>query len=400
MMANRKINQEEIDSLLNEVRILRRYRNLVRTQGKVLSALGGISTLVFLGPNLTDAISRWLTAKKKSSSNVPIEDTANLIAALARRVIRVGLIAITLALIPTALLFWQNLIMRDQYSALISQISEQRAQTENQQITSYFPLLLSNDRKKFWAAVSFFSSNETRTKIATSRLTRMLLESEGAGACSALEALARLSPKRKDGTPVHDITKLLIPLIAHNKIPIGGIEIKELECEGLKLRQTGISQLSLRKSNLKGSEFSYVDLSGTSFQKSDLRGARFLDGIEWTSEEVGKLTDFTGADLRYAFFEAELSNVILNDADLSGALFTWVTGKQLKKMPSIWFKRAHCLSPKEAEECHRWHLNNFRGTPQTIEKPSSCPDEIKHPIILVYGHEPERQDCDSWVSGG
>ena len=374
---------------------------MVRAQGKVLSTLGGISTLVFLGPELSVAISKWLKSRKANQDGIPVEDTASLIAAIVRRVIRVGLIAITLALIPTGLLLWQNLIMRDQYSALNRQIEEQRAQTEIQQITSYFPMLLSGDRTQFLAAVSYFSSSESITKEAISRLSRMLLEGEGKGACSALEALARLSPSRSldDGMPVRDVTRTLIPLLEFPKIPLGGIEIRELDCEGLRLRQAGISQLSLRNSNLVNSEFLYVDLSGTSFENSDLMGVHFLDGIQWSSEEAGRSADFTDADLRYSFFRDEVSSIVFNGADLSGALFTWVTGSELKRMPIRYFNGAFCMSPNEAEACHKWHLSSFRGRARHVDKPASCPTEINAPIILVYGHEAERQECRDWLDG-
>ena len=397
-MRDQDTKQQEMANLRKELRALRRYRRVVRAQGKVFSTIGGISSLVFLGPDLSVAVSQWLKAKSKSDDGDSINLTANLVAALIRRVVRVGLIAITLALIPTALLFWQNIIMRDQYSALITQIDEQRAQTENQQITSYFPLLLSGDRKQFWAAVSYFSSNETLASEAVSRLSRMLLESEGEGACSSLEALARLSPPRSldDGTPVRDVTRTLIPLIEFQEIPLGGIEIRELECEGITLRQTGISQLSLRESNLRNSELSYVDVSGTSFENSDLRGAHFLFGTQWSSEEAGRSADFTDADLRYSLFREEISNVILNGADLSGALFYWVTGEKLKQMPKRYFRGALCMSSTEAETCHKWHLNNFRESAPDVNKPASCPTLIEYPIIGVFGHEPERRQCAEW----
>ena len=398
-MRDQTTNQQKVNDLRKEVRALRRYRQLVRAQGKGLSILGRISTSIFLGTGLSVAISQWLVAIKRNEGGVPIEDTANLVAALVKRVIRIGIVTITLALIPLALLLWQNLIMSDQYLALITQIEEQRAQTESLQITSYFPLLLNDDRKQFWAAVSYFASSESLTEEATSRLSRMLLESEGKGACSALEALARLSPSRplSDGMLVRDITATLVPLLDYQKIPLGGIEIRDLECDGLRLRRAGISQLSLRDASLNNSEFVYVDLSGTSFQNSDLRGAHFLDGIQWSSEEAGRSTDFTDADLKYSLFGDEVSYIVLNGADLRGALFTWVTGNELRKSPKRFFRDALCMNPNEATECHQWHLNKFRGKAQEVHRPSTCPTEMESPIILVYGHEEERQECKDWL---
>lgn len=67
-------------------------------------------------------------------------------------------------------------------------------------------------------------------------------------------------------------------------------------------------------------------------------------------------------------------------------------------MPTRYFNRALCMSPTEAENCHRWHLRNFRGMEQEDDKPLSCPIVIDSPIILVYGHEPDRQKCEAWVN--
>ena len=158
-----------------------------------------------------------------------------------------------------------------------------------------------------------------------------------------------------------------------------------------------ISQLSFKDANHQHSEFIYTNLARTSFKEADLRGSSFLDGIQWHSEAGMPSTDFTDADLRYSYFRDEVSDITLTGAAISGALFTWVTGSEIQQMPKHYFNDAICMNPNAAKECHSWHLDKFRGIKRETNKPTNCPTEIVGPIILVYGHEPERQECQAWV---
>ena len=391
----------ELDALREEVVRLRKYRYAIETQAHGLGALAKLSALVWAGPGLSTAFRNWIEASGSNVGKIPVAETADLLAAVIQRLIRVGLIAVLLALVPTFLLFWQNLIMKDQYAALIQQIEEQRRDGINQQVTQHFPLLLDGDRSRFWAAVSFFASNQSLTDEALKRLSRMLLEGEGGGACAALEAMARLAPVGglDDGMRVRDITAALIPYIEHQKPPLSGIEIRQLKCPRLRLRETGISLLNLASSDLQQSEFGYVDIAGVSFQESDLRGARFLHGVQWMSSNAGRPVDMTDADLRSAFFEQEIHDVLLDGARLEGALFTWVTGKELMRIPVRYFGNAVCMSPNDAQECHAWHRNKlFAKQKDTALRPKTCPDNLQGPVVSVYGHQPDRAECESWVA--
>jgi hypothetical protein len=391
----------ELDALREEVERLRKYRYAIETQAHGLGALAKLSALVWAGPGLSTAFRNWIEASGSNVGRIPVAETADLLAAVVRRLIRVGLIAMFLAIIPTVLLFWQNMIMKDQYAALIQQIEEQRRDGVNQQVTQHFPLLLDGDRSRFWAAVSFFASSQSLTDEALKRLSRMLLEGEGGGACAALEAMARLAPVGglEDGMRVRDITAALIPYIDHQKPPLSGIEIRQLKCPSLRLRQAGISQLNLSPSNLQQSEFSYADIAGVTFQKSDLRGARFLHGVQWMSNKAGRSVDMTDADLRSAYFEQEIHDVLLDGARLEGALFTWVTGKELMRIPVRYFSNAVCMSPNDAQECHAWHRNKlFDVGSDGVIKPKACPDNLLGPVVLVFGHQPDRAECESWVA--
>jgi len=272
--------------------------------------------------------------------------------------------------------------------------------TDDAQLTPYVTMLLDADRNKALAAIAYFGSTPSIKEKAIPRLARMLLNSEDSGVCAPLEALTRLAPERplKDGMLVRDVTKTLIPIIDYNKIPLGGIEIRKANCPRIHLERASISQLSLRNANLRDAEFSYVDVAGTSFQNADLRGAYFRQGTQWVSDEAGSATDMSDADLRGALFEQELSKVVLNDAKLDGALFTWVTGVELRKLPGRYFSSAVCMAPVAAKACHDWHLARTRSNLTNSSAPSGCPTNIKGPIILVYGHGPERAECSAWVA--
>ena len=59
-----------------------------------------ISALVWLGPSLVHSIHNWIEAKTKTSSMPPVE-TTHVVAAVVRRILRVGIIAIFAVLISS-----------------------------------------------------------------------------------------------------------------------------------------------------------------------------------------------------------------------------------------------------------------------------------------------------------
>ena len=74
---------------------------------------GWLARYVLVGPDLVKAFEGWLRAKSIADP-LPARETALLGAAVVRRVIRVSMVGLAVAILPTALLFWQNWEIRRQ----------------------------------------------------------------------------------------------------------------------------------------------------------------------------------------------------------------------------------------------------------------------------------------------
>jgi hypothetical protein len=173
----------ENEQLRAEVDRLRPYRTAVQGQATVGGYLAYLGVLVWIGKDLSAAFRQWLQATR-SGVGVPIDETAELLAAITRRLIRVGTIALVLALLPSffvALQSWlikkQNSLIAQQNASLINQIAEQRSAAQGDQITRHMEMLLDGEGARFWAAVSYFNSDAELRAVATKRLAQLLAES-------------------------------------------------------------------------------------------------------------------------------------------------------------------------------------------------------------------------------
>ncbi|NJL26724.1 MAG: pentapeptide repeat-containing protein [Thermoanaerobaculia bacterium] len=394
----------ELAALREEVQRLRKYRAIVEGQTAVARGLTKLGILIWLGRDLVSAIKNWLIARR-DSPGMPLEETAELFAAVLHRLIRVGFVAALLAIIPSALLIWQNLIMREQNRSLIQQIEEQRAAARNDQVSRHLEMLMSEEREKLWLAIAFFNGTEEARNEALSRLSMLLLESDGAGSCTALEALARLAPMSKNGVdnmPLRDVSGSLRPFLEYpEKIPLGGIEIQATICPERRFSQLSLSNLAFLDADFQRSEFYYVNLDGVRLSGADLRGVKFDYGIKWFSEEAGHPSDFSDADLSFASFKEAPQDLLLQGAKLLGTLFPW--GPDLRTMPKSLFLDGICMMPTPAEACHRWYRDRYMVSealiPERLQspQPDGCPDPelIRGPIISAAW---EVEECQTWLT--
>ncbi|GJM43327.1 MAG: hypothetical protein DHS20C21_01690 [Gemmatimonadota bacterium] len=88
-------------------------RRILEAESSLASLIGRFSALVALGPSLTSAIQGWMAARQHKDRS-PVAETATLVAAVVRRVLRVGLVSALLAVAPIALLVWQNTLLQRQ----------------------------------------------------------------------------------------------------------------------------------------------------------------------------------------------------------------------------------------------------------------------------------------------
>ena len=104
---------EELESLRREVKRLERYRRIVYGQLFLSEKMARFVTLLWFGPNLVQAIHNVISARQSGVQPTEVE-IAHLIAAVLRRMLRIGLIAAFIAILPVAILVWQNTLMRQQ----------------------------------------------------------------------------------------------------------------------------------------------------------------------------------------------------------------------------------------------------------------------------------------------
>jgi hypothetical protein len=84
-----------------------------------------------LGPDLVDASRAWFHAKTPTDP-LPADESGVFAAEILNRLIRVGILGAALAVLPTGMLIWQNVLLQDQGKILQSQVQQQQTQIEQQ----------------------------------------------------------------------------------------------------------------------------------------------------------------------------------------------------------------------------------------------------------------------------
>ena len=128
--------EEEIQRLRSDNRALRR-KNRVLLSG--YQAGGSLLALVFLGPGLVTAARKFFQ-RASVRDPLPVDQTADLFAAIVRRGLAVGVLGLLIAAIPISLLWRQNNLieqqnqyLRDQNSNIQSQLLAQTRSTRKQE---------------------------------------------------------------------------------------------------------------------------------------------------------------------------------------------------------------------------------------------------------------------------
>ena len=113
----------KVADLEREVAELRRYRKIVEGQNWIAKKTGELSALIWLGPGLVHAIHKWMEARRTSGA-FPELESVNVIAAVMRRVLRIGLVAVLIAIIPAGISVVHILLLQSQLVQTRSQTTE------------------------------------------------------------------------------------------------------------------------------------------------------------------------------------------------------------------------------------------------------------------------------------
>ena len=252
--------------------------------------------------------------RELNDSGKTITATANLIAAILRRLMRVSFVFILLASIPIILIIWQNIIMERQNQSLIKQIEAQRAASSNQQVTEYLRLLLSSEAREVTAAKGFLVSDVVNRSIAVERLAALIKSGNSEVKCSALEAMNRILESTSDLT----LKDALVPAGDERAI------VRDLQCHGANFTGVDFGPITFLDVGFSHSIFKSADLSDVEFETGNLRHADFSESYLCQGDRqcVRFLND---TDLSYSklIFSNQSQTVFEDEMILTGAQLTF-----------------------------------------------------------------------------
>jgi uncharacterized protein YjbI with pentapeptide repeats len=301
---------------------------------------------VALGPSLINALRAWFQVTLEEH-RLPVDETAHVIAAVIRRVLRVAMVGLAVTLLPTSILLWQNLIMKEQNAymrvqnqSLREQIELERAESQAARRAELFRLLF---------AVSDCRQGVADPNCPPSSPERVRVE--------ALMALAQLAHGRAEAL---DLSGLRLPGASLEEVDLSGFVLRDARLDdavlsnavldeaildGAQMERAILVDASLNGSSWFDVEAPQVVLSGSKLHEAKLTesrlsgaslgraladGARFqnceLDQSEWLAASLVE-AQFEGCALRQAdFSQAQLRNTRFVDSDLSAARFdgAWV----------------------------------------------------------------------------
>lgn len=275
--------EEELKKLRSENAELRQKLQLFYTEHRIL---GWASGLIFFGPRLVDSIRNWLL-KATYSNPIPTNETAEVAAAIIRRIVRAGTIGL---LFPASILIWQNCIMIEQNRYFREQTTELRKQITIQGEQSD---LLREQTAELRKQIAI--QDEQSDLLRRSELIEAVYNGKQNGLSTrarveALKALVKLDNK------LIDQGKLLGPLVNLRGIDFSCTQPRAADCAdlseawlvrtdftGSSFRGAKLLFANLRESVLVSSDLSDADLSFADLESTMLRelvSAPFRTGIQ------------------------------------------------------------------------------------------------------------------------
>ncbi len=299
-----KLIEENEQLRLQVEEFLKKKEAAVRGRRRAL----GYAGRVFLGRELRSSARAWFAAASRKAP-LPPDETADLLAAVVRRVIRVGAVGIIAAIAPGVLLFWQSLMMNRQNKA----IHQQNETIQNQ----------------------FEQQSADTLIVRRAQLLATIYDEVCQYTDAAIEGEAEKTKGSVIEPPPRDLTDgvpMILPATGHMEASIlaGSVWRKDLEdsCQPrahprarqeatiafAEIERQRTTQANLRFSNQSFLDFYRADLQDVDFNRADFRGSVLIE----TNLRRTRLffADFSGAKL----YRADLTGARLNGAILSQAM--------------------------------------------------------------------------------
>ncbi|MFZ5482116.1 MAG: pentapeptide repeat-containing protein [Myxococcota bacterium] len=291
---------DDAGDLQERVRHLERenayLRAIQRIEGRATLAVAQFIFLIFAGKGLTLSLQSWLQTFYEGRT-VSIEATAHVIAALLRRVFKIGLIGFVLALLPTWLLWRQNILIQEQNVYFRDQTEKMREQ---------------------------IAVEEQNTRAV--RRAQLLSTIYDPGPCTppapgeacpplanvrsrAEAALALIQLDRAIGVEEVDLSRANL-----DGARLAGADLSRTRLQGARIRRADLESIDLGTARLNG-----ADLTGSHLPGANLRGADLAEAV-LAQTRLNEAADLSHATAQRADFDdAFLRTAQLDGADLRGA---------------------------------------------------------------------------------
>jgi hypothetical protein len=299
-----------------EVKRLRTENELFRTEHKIA---GGFATLVLAGPSLVNAFRKWFHIVKREKE-APVEESADLAAAVTRRLINAGIIGLFFAsILPAGLLLWQNTLIRSQNQYFREQIGVMQKQNEYFQEQNKVILDDSTRARRAQLIATIYDEKDCGEKDCPPK----------AHIRSRVEALLVLNEidRGLGRKPSFAEAKLQGAFLAEAYLA-DEVSLRHSDLQGANLRKADLRGADLADANLQGADLYGAHLSRANLLRANMEGADLYEAnLLWANLQRANLREtnlrrasLEGAFLRWANLqEADLREVNLRQAELQGA---------------------------------------------------------------------------------
>jgi uncharacterized protein YjbI with pentapeptide repeats len=245
------------------------FRAIVGTQSKIAKWLANLGMRVYLGTNLIDSVYALIHAWR-SKGWPPEREVANLIAALLRRWLRIGLIAMlggAVAVITVLLLLWQNFLIQEQIQQQ-SQQQEQQSRLQGEQIQQQEKISNVARRAELISTIyNKIDCGKEYPDLACPPASSVRARAEAALAFAELERVEGKNPDLSSAD-------------------LSGADLNGANLSTALLIRANLRVANLRVANLSGTDLSGTDLSGADLSDADLSDA-ILTGAKYTTSFYG-----------------------------------------------------------------------------------------------------------------
>ena len=312
-------------------RYAKRANRTIRWRGQSDRAQAGLLVRLLGFGTIQAAARRWFNAVG-AAKPIPREESADLFAAIVRRILLIGVVGFAVGILPTVLLTWQNFLIREQ---LKSQAADTLIVRRNELLRTIYETGECEPNGAANAAHSApINAAETQT--------------QGSEEPIAANPIAELCPK-------HPLRIRQDAVLALVQIDGKETDLREANLSGARFEALHLVGAKLWGANLRGAQFWDADFSEANLGTATLIEAEFWNGIfsgtqlSHANLNGAKLVsaDFQGADLRHAnLSDTNLWTANFSDAKLWGANFSGANLEDANFRDAVYLSQANLSGAK------------------------------------------------------